>query len=315
VKSSINHVVMKFGQDTALQSLSLQLPELDHRRRPGKASTLQVHLGGPVWGCDGWRGSLYPESARNKDYLVHYGKALGAIELNATFYGIPPDERIVQWGESVPSDFRFCPKIPRHITNAKNLIDRIERTDKFWRVFGQLGEKLGPSFFQFSDKQGHEILGDLGTLLKKTPPQYKIGVELRHPDFYENNELLTDVVDFLASHNAFPVISDTLGRREVLHQSFVGDTAFVRFLGENGEDRDQERLEYWLERIIELQASGLRELFFFIHQPDEENSAFYFEWFSSVLNSVKDIEVKAITLYSSSNNSSSNNKEEQLGLL
>ena len=288
---------MKFGQDPNFAPLQLRLPEFDYSGPQQKASTLEVFLGGPVWGCAGWKGSLYPDTAKQKDFLNHYGTALGAIELNATFYGIPPAERILAWGESVPPDFRFCPKIPRHITNARDLNNRIERTQKFWKIFGQLGVKLGPSFFQFSDKQGHEILQDLGTLLELTPPQYKMGVELRHLDFYENNELLGDVVTFLRDRNAFPVISDTLGRREVLHQSFSGDTAFVRFLGENGEDRDQERLEYWLERIVELQSAGMKQLYFFIHQPDEANSAFYFEWFSSVLSSMRDITVKPVELY------------------
>ncbi len=289
---------MKFGQDNAALGLSLQLPELNYRARPATQGVLNVYLGGPVWGCEGWRGSLYPPTAKKSDLLFHYGNALGAIELNATFYGIPSEERVGIWGESVPYNFKFCPKIPRHITNAKNLNDRIERTQKYWKVFGQLGSKLGPSFFQFSDKQGHSILNDLATLLKLTPSDKKIAVELRHPDFFEENEILDEVVDFLASHNSFPVISDTLGRREVLHQNFVGDTAFVRFLGENGSDQDQERLEYWIERIAELQSLGLKELYFFIHQPDEENAAFYFEWFSSILSSMKDVRVKDVTLFS-----------------
>jgi uncharacterized protein YecE (DUF72 family) len=101
------------------------------------------------------------------------------------------------------------------------------------------------------------------------------------------------------------VISDTIGRREVLHQTFINDTGFVRFLGENGEERDQERLEIWLERIVELQQSGLKKLFFFIHQPDEANAAHYFEWFSSLLNSLENVQTRPVELH---------NKVEQIGL-
>lgn len=298
---------MKFGQDEFLEglSVSLQLPSLRTYKMPtdgsarasSKKTTYKVTLGGPVWGCAGWKGNLYPEKAQAKDFLKHYAEALGAIELNATFYGIPPDERLQNWKAAASPGFHFCPKIPRHITNARDIHARIERIEHFWRSFALLGEHLGMAFFQFSDKQGLDILPDLAHLLKRTPRGQKVAVEFRHPDFFVNNELLPEVCEFLAEHSAHTVISDTLGRREVLHPCVVGDSVMIRFLGENGSDRDQERLEIWLERIAQMQDQGVREIYFFIHQPDEENSAYYFEWFSSLLNSMQGNTTKQVKLH------------------
>lgn len=304
---------MKFGQDEPLEglSLSLQLPELKVYPSRGKSAAHpnKVTLGGPVWGCAGWKGNLYPPKTQAKDFLKHYAEALGAIELNATFYGIPPDERLRNWKSATSPGFHFCPKIPRHITNARDIRARIERTDHFWRSFRILGEHLGMAFFQFSDKQGLDILPDLAHLLKRTPSGQKIAVEFRHPDYFLNNELLPEVCEFLAEHNAHTVISDTLGRREVLHPCVVGDSVMIRFLGDNGSERDQQRLEIWLERIAQMQEQGVRNIYFFIHQPDEENSAYYFEWFSSLLNSMDGNVTKQVKLYTQVEDNS-----EQMGL-
>lgn len=46
-------------------------------------------------GCSGfynndWKGSLYPEDAKSKDFLILYSKEFNAVEINSTFYRKQP---------------------------------------------------------------------------------------------------------------------------------------------------------------------------------------------------------------------------------
>jgi len=53
--------------------------------------------------------------------LIAYSRAFNFVEVNSTFYQIPPLEEVKRWRELVPSDFQFAVRAHRGILQGRNL--------------------------------------------------------------------------------------------------------------------------------------------------------------------------------------------------
>ena len=123
---------MHFGRTEDPVQMSLQnltLPALDSAEekvqldRLAKAavrSTVpsRIHVGVPIWNHAPWVGNFYPEGVTSGDLLREYAKQLNTVEVNSTFYAVPGEELFKKWKDSVPADFRFCPKFPKSVSHS-----------------------------------------------------------------------------------------------------------------------------------------------------------------------------------------------------
>jgi hypothetical protein len=64
------------------------------------------------------------------------------------------------------------------------------------------------------------------------------------------------------------VITDTPGRRDVLHKWITTNKALIRFNGTGNQKVDEERLLCWLENFQVMQDNGVIEIFLMIHQTN-----------------------------------------------
>jgi hypothetical protein len=64
------------------------------------------------------------------------------------------------------------------------------------------------------------------------------------------------------------VMTDVAGRRDVLTIGATTDVVFVRFVGNSGHPSDGERLKQWVIALSEWVDSGIKEIYFFLHQPE-----------------------------------------------
>ena len=53
-----------------------------------------------------------------------------------------------------------------------------------------------------------------------------------------------------------------------LHMRLTTPIAMVRFVGNGLHPTDYTRIDEWVERIVSWQKMGLREVYFFTHEPD-----------------------------------------------
>ena len=83
-----------------------------------KGSTLAGVSG---WDHPGWAGRFYPEQMPREDWLGHYARQFGIVEIGASAHGLPDDETIARWRDATPRDFRFTLTAPRRITHLKKL--------------------------------------------------------------------------------------------------------------------------------------------------------------------------------------------------
>lgn len=142
-------------------------------------SEAQIRIGIGGWTFPPWRGSFYPDKlphSKELDYASHH---LGAIEINATFYGRQKPKSWQAWERTVPEGFQFAIKGARYCVSRSRLRDGAEGLSKFFEQgFTTLGPKLGPILWQFLPRRkfdADDIAGFFDLL-----PDKRVGVTLRH---------------------------------------------------------------------------------------------------------------------------------------
>jgi len=231
----------------------------------------RLRIGAARWGVSEWVGTLYPPGTPTGEYLGHYARRFGAVELNATYYQVPSPEGLKRWCELVPPGFRFCPKLPRNVSQRRRLSEELASTEAFAERIRSLGEKLGICFLQLPPYFGPASVTELRQYLLKLPADLPLAVELRHPGWFHDPSF-RETFAFLAGRGIGAVITDTLGRRDAVHMRLTTPRAFVRFVGNDLHDSDYRRVDDWVTRLGTWFEQGLKEAYFFIHQPNEAHT-------------------------------------------
>lgn len=140
--------------------------------------TIRTGIGG--WTYPAWReGAFYPADLRQKDELAYAARAVGAIEINATFYRLQKPASFRAWRAATPDGFVFALKGSRFVTNRKDLTTAGESIANFvGQGLGELGDRLGPICWQLAKTkrfEADEVRGFLALL-----PHEVDGLPLRH---------------------------------------------------------------------------------------------------------------------------------------
>jgi len=229
-----------------------------------------VYVGLPKWGSKLWIGNLYPKGTRENDFLREYAKNFNAIEFNATHFKFHSPEQFLSWKEKADNNtFLFCPKFPQAISHFSNLIDTFEQTAIFLDGVFHLGENLGPIFLQMSEKFSFRRLANLLGYIATLPTHFQYFVEVRHEEWFSNPVMFGHLTEGLCKFGVGLVITDTPGRRDVLHMRLTVPKLFLRFVGLGDTDTDYRRIRSWRDRITQWKSEGLSEAFVFLHMHDE----------------------------------------------
>lgn len=263
---------MDFGRLNSIDHIDFKLPVEPQNnavvlRTKTQGQVLKVYIGCPVWGEKEWIGLIYPRDAREKDYLKYYARQFNCIELNSTYYRTPTPQTIENWAKLVPDGFKFCPKLPQEISHTKRLHNCEAITDAFCSVVRHFGSKLGTAFLQLSPYFAPEQVSVLEHYLDHFPLDIAFAVELREEQWFANENQFRTVCKLLQERNISTVITDTAGRRDVLHMHLSNTTAFIRFTANNLHPTDFPRIDEWAKRVHQWQENGLEEVYFFIHSP------------------------------------------------
>jgi uncharacterized protein YecE (DUF72 family) len=138
---------------------------------------IRIGIGG--WTYPPWRGVFYPEKlaqAKELDYASHQ---LGAIEINATFYGRQKPKSWESWEKVVPDAFQFAIKGSRFCVMRTKLAEVGDGLTGFFdQGFAALGPKLGPILWQFASRRKFDR-DDIAAFIDLLPEKVD-GVTLRH---------------------------------------------------------------------------------------------------------------------------------------
>ncbi|WP_459212424.1 DUF72 domain-containing protein [Aquimarina rhabdastrellae] len=277
---------MQFGKVQHPEHIDFTFPK-DHSGtkeilNKAKKETFEIHIGCAKWNKQDLKG-FYPRGT--KDELKYYANQFNAIELNATFYRIFGEDQFKKWYDKTPDDFRFFPKLVQNISHLKRLNDDVRPyVDQYLTNAIHLKEKLHTIFLQMHSNFSPKYMDRVVKFLEYWPRDIKLAIEFRHTDWFNDPIVAQELYQLLETYNVANIITDTAGRRDLLHMRLTNGTAFVRYVGAN-HSTDYTRLEDWFERIKQWKAQGINEINFFVHQNLEVESPLLSKYIIKKLNS------------------------------
>lgn len=114
----------------------------------------ELRIGTSGYSFKDWLGTVYPRGARSGEFLRHYARLFDAVEINATYYRIPPPAVFEGMLRKVSETFVFVVKVPGTMTHER---------DRFSESVKPFSEALRPL---------HDA-GQLGGLLAQFPGSFR----------------------------------------------------------------------------------------------------------------------------------------------
>ena len=222
-----------------------------------------LYVGTSGWQYRDWREVFYPRGLASRNWLEHYASCFRTVEVNNTFYRLPPPETFAGWARSVPDDFVMGLKVSRYLTHYKQLREPQEPVARFLASAAPLGERLGPVLLQLPPTLRADP-ARLAEALEEFPPGVRVAVEFRHPSWFDD-----EVAAILTGHNAALCLVDR--RSRVAGPLWrTADWAYVRL----HEGRAQPwpcygdtALASWAERLATMWAPADDAFVFFNNDP------------------------------------------------
>lgn len=215
-------------------------------------------VGTSGWSYRHWLGRLYPRNLPGPRALAYYAARFPTVEVNSTYYRLPPEATFDAWREGTPPGFRFVVKSPGSITHEHRLEGVTWETQEFVARCQRLGERLGLILFQLPPGF-HADVPLLSRFLDALPRGPSYALELRHRSWFER-----DVRDLLHAHRVAFVVHDYGTKGSPLWTT--AEDAYLRLHGPTGRYRgayDRETLLQWSEQLKDWLASGHRCWVFF----------------------------------------------------
>lgn len=264
---------MDFGRVSDINNLNFTLPE-DHAGTikvlgGKKASKCSVYVGCPIWSDAGFVGKIYPKKAKSKDFPKYYSHQFNSIELNISHYKALDRDVIEYWLDTTSSDFKFFPKVHQIVSHTPLLIHNVDYMKELIINNKHFKHKLGMPFLQLPPNYDSTKADDLLSFCDEVALS-RCAIELRNESWYKNEQLLNHICNYFYKNNLTLLLTDTAGRRDVLHQRLTTKTAFIRFVANDLHQTDYTRMNEWITRLKHWIDKGLEEVFFFIHTPTHE---------------------------------------------
>lgn len=164
-------------------------------------------------GLTGWSDHpLIIQDASRK--LEEYSGHFPFVELDSSFYAIPPEKNILSWLEKTPSVFQFIPKAYGAMTQHKEWVPEFPSLEKMFAVYKQTFNpmvargKVKAFLFQFPPyfdctKENVAYLRKVRTLMEQLP----VAIEFRHQSWM-NETYRERTLDFLKEHQFIHVVVD-----------------------------------------------------------------------------------------------------------
>ena len=154
-----------------------------------------------------------------------------------------------------PGKFKFCTKISRLITHQLQLVNTEDAIRKYFDVFEDLKEKLGPVLIQLPPGLSYDksLISNFFNFLKENYSQYRFAIEVRNNSWINDNFL-----DLLSQYGISFVIADS-GRRYPYFEAVTSDYVYLRFHGREqlyASDYSEADLQLYAEKIVNWNNEG-----------------------------------------------------------
>jgi uncharacterized protein YecE (DUF72 family) len=208
-----------------------------------------IHIGCSGWNYADWRGVLYPPGCAQRRWLERYAEVFGTVEVNATFYRLPPRDAVAAWVDQTPEGFTFAVKASRYLTHMKRLTDMDRGMERLLERLEPLtrSPKMGPMLWQLPENF-HRDDERLAYALDRLPPG-RHTFEFRHPSWFAD-----EVLAALRERGVALTIADH-PERPWQRRDLTADFTFLRFhLGRRGRrgNYGPSELDAWARELRRL---------------------------------------------------------------
>ena len=217
-----------------------------------------VRVGCSGWVYKDWRGLVYPERLPQREWFAYYATLFDTVELNNTFYRLPPPETADLWGRQAPPGFVYAVKLGAFGSHRMKLRDATSWLPNHIDRAQRLGDALGPTLVQLPPRW-HRNVERLDEFLTAAPSSMRWAVEVR-----EASWLHDDVFEVLRRHRAALCIHDLLPKHPWV---LTTDWTYIRFHGPAAVEhkymgryggrrlsRPARRLHEWLDDEVDVYA-------------------------------------------------------------
>jgi uncharacterized protein YecE (DUF72 family) len=204
---------------------------------------MPVNIGCSGFLYDHWRRRFYPPSERTHE-LEFYAARFDTVELNVTFYRMPPAATFQSWASRVPEGFVFAVKASRYISHILRLHDTGSSVRLLLDRAVELGPHLGPILLQLPP----DLPVDLDALeqtLDAFPRDIRVAVEPRHRSWFSE-----ELRSLLTERGVALCVADRYG--PVTPQWQTADWTYLRFHAGRATPRScygELALKNWVKRL------------------------------------------------------------------
>jgi uncharacterized protein YecE (DUF72 family) len=117
-------------------------------------------------------------------WLRRYAEVFDTVEVNSTFYRLPPRTGVQRWADETPPGFLFAVKASRYLTHVRRLHEIGDGLGRYLERLEPLAEarKLGPVVWQLPPNFRRDL--DLLRRTLELLPPGRHCFEFRHPSWY-----------------------------------------------------------------------------------------------------------------------------------
>jgi uncharacterized protein YecE (DUF72 family) len=219
----------------------------------------KIRVGCMGWNYDAWVGPFYPPGTRAAEFLSVYARAFDTVEVDSTFYAVPPAKTVRGWADRVPAGFVFALKLPQEITHERRFRSATDVLAQFSDSARELGRGLGPILIQLGPDFAPNELPALAAFFRHLPRDLRFAVEFRHRGWIHDG-----VLAVLADHSVALVLSDArwIPRKTMLAlaERPTADFAYIRWLGPNRDLVDYSRIQVDRAREVDAWVTAVQQL-------------------------------------------------------
>ena len=235
-------------------------------------SKTKLEIGCQGWNYEDWTTKaggefiFYPRGTRSNEMLALYAEIFQTIEVDSTFYAIPPAATFENWYKKTPENFTFSLKLPQEITHTHFLRESsFIVLDEFCEKAKELKEKLAVVLIQMPPQfeGSKENAQSLRKFLEHLPKDVRFAVEFRNRDWmieWTFEELEKNKVALCFCEGSWIPREKMFEAIEKLENDF----AYVRFMGERDLTKfdkiyrnEDTLLQIWKDEIAKIKAKNI----------------------------------------------------------
>jgi uncharacterized protein YecE (DUF72 family) len=228
------------------------------RHDSARTGAPRVWIGTSGWHYKHWLGAFYPPKTPAAGMLAYYSQFFDTVEINNSFYRLPPESALADWRDSTPPGFLFAMKGSRFLTHMKKLKDAEEGLERFLQRAEILGGKLGPILFQLPPNW--EVnLPRLEEFLRILPAHHRYAFEFRNASWN-----VPSIYELLSAYHAGYCIFHLAGAQSSIQ--ITGPFAYLRLHGPGGKYQGSYStadLHSWAQWISKWTSAGLDAYVYF----------------------------------------------------